>query len=259
MSHPIVIIQARMGSTRLPGKVLLPLVNKSMLWHIVQRCRAVDGIAEVVIATTTRPQDQPILDVCATEGIACFEGSDQDVLSRYYQAAVSFQADPVIRITGDCPCSDPGLIEAVVAMHRSARFDLVGAATGAGAHGLDGWHFPDGLDVECSSFGCLERLWSEAQAPHDREHVSTYALRHPDRFRIGRMYAPADYGHHRWTVDHWEDFMLVRAIYDALWRPECHFTMQEVLGYLEAHPEVYALNRRWVGQEGYAALLDASR
>lgn len=257
MSHPVIIIQARMGSTRLRGKVLLPLVGRSMLWHIVQRCRAVRGIAAVVVATTDQPHDQAIRAYCTRNGIAWYGGSESDVLDRYHQAACSYEADPVVRITGDCPMVDAGVIVQVLQMHQFSgrRFDLVGAATGAGALHDTGHHFPDGLDVECYSFACLERCWHEATAPQDREHVSTYVLRNPKRFDIDRVYAPAEYGTHRWTVDHQEDFALVTAVYEALWRAHRHFGMQDVLAYLATHPEVYALNRQHVGQEGYAKLL----
>src|SRR3990167_9077286 len=124
-----IIIQARMGSTRLFGKVLLPLVGQPMLWHIVQRCRAVPDVAEVVVATTDQPHDQVIADFCAAEQIACFRGNEQDVLDRYYQAALSYEANPVIRITADCPLVDPQVIVEVMRRHQEDGLDLVGAAT----------------------------------------------------------------------------------------------------------------------------------
>ena len=129
-----------------------------------------------------------------------------------------------------------------------------GAATGAGALYETGMHFPDGMDVECYTMACLTRLWCEAKAPQDREHVSLYALRNADCFDIGRLYAPADYGYHRWTVDHPEDYELVKCVYEALWQPKRHFALEEVIEYLEMYPEVYALNRMHVGHEGYPEL-----
>lgn len=258
MSHPVVIVQARMGSTRLPGKVLLPLCGKPMLWHIVQRCWAAAGVADVVVATTDQPQDQLIRDFCAAEGIAWYAGSETDMLDRYYQAALHYEADPVLRVTADCPMVDPGVIAAVLQMYQfsARRYDLVGAATGAGALYDDGFCFPDGLDVECYAFACLERLWREARAPQDREHVSTYALRNEDRFAVGRVYAHKDWRHHRWTVDHEADSTLAQHVYEALWTPERHFTMDAVLAYLAEHPAVYALNRQHIGREGYDALME---
>ena len=252
--HTVAIIQARLGSTRLPGKVLLPLCGKAMLWHIVQRVRAVPTVSDVCVAMTEHVRDWPIRIFCYAENIPYCVGSERDVLDRLYHAAIAMKADIVVRVTGDCPCVDPGVIAAVIEMQRQNSFDLVGAATGAGAVGVEGHHFPDGLDVECYSFACLARLWREAKALQDREHVSLYAVRNPDLFDIGRVFAPADYGHHRWTVDHAEDFQLVAAIYEGLYRGDSHFTMEEVLVYLKEHPEVYGLNRQYVGQEGYANL-----
>mgnify|MGYP001569444008 CR=1 FL=1 len=256
MSHPVAIIQARMGGTRLPGKVLLPLCGYSMLWHIVQRCRAAEGIAEVVVATTDQPVDDTIVVMCQAHGIPYCRGSEHDVLDRYHQVALRFKADPVLRVTADCPMVDHGVIAAVLQMYQFSgrRYDIVGAATGAGAIHTDGCHFPDGVDVECYSFACLERLWHEAQAPQDREHVSTYALRNTERFAIGRVYASKEYGHHRWTVDYAADFALVTAVYEALWMPGRHFGMEDVVDYLATHPGVYALNRQHVGKEGYEEL-----
>lgn len=250
----VAILQARLGSRRFPGKVLMPLGTKPMLWHIVQRVRAVSQIDEVCIATTEHLRDWPLRQFCHVESLLCYAGSEDDVLDRYYHAAIAFQADRVVRITGDCPCIDPGVINTVLQMQQQGNFDLVGAATGAGAVGVEGYHFPDGLDVECYTFACLGRLWHEAKALQDREHVSLYAIRNPDLFDIGRVFAPADDGHHRWTVDHAEDFQLVTAIYEALYQEDSHFTMQEILAYLEEHPEVYALNRKRVEQERYADL-----
>ena len=254
MSHPVVIIQARIGSTRLRGKVLLHLVGYSMLWHIVQRCRAAEGIAEVVVATTDQPTDEAIVAMCKAGNIPYFRGSETDVLDRYYQAAIMYDADPILRVTADCPLIEPAIIADVLTMQQDDSFDLVGAATGAGAIYDTHNHFPDGVDVECYSMACLARLWREAKASQDREHVSLYALCNTDIFDIGRVYASADYRHHRWTVDHGEDFALATAVYEALWTPGHHFGMEDVVDYLATHPEVYALNRRHVGNEGYEGL-----
>ena len=148
----------------------------------------------------------------------------------------------------------PAIIADVLRMHQEDSFDLVGAATGAGAMYETCNHFPDGVDVECYTMACLARLWCETHAVQDREHVSLYALRNADCFDIGRLYAPADYGHHRWTVDHAEDYALVKQVYEALWQPERHFILEEVIDYLATHPEVYALNRMHTGREGYEDL-----
>jgi spore coat polysaccharide biosynthesis protein SpsF len=255
MMHPVIFVQARMASTRLPGKVLLPLVGHPMLWHIVQRCRAADGVAAVVVATTDQLQDAPIRDFCTREGIPYFAGSEPDVLDRYYRAACTFGADPVLRVTGDCPCIEPMLLAEVLRVHQEERLAVLGAATGAGAVGVPGYHWPDGLDVECYSMEVLQYLWCVTTEQRDREHVSPYAFRHLlGGSKIGRVFAPAELGHHRWTVDHPEDFALVTHVYEALWTPGRHFGIDDVVQYLDAHPEVYALNRMHIDNEGYQAL-----
>ena len=255
----IAIVQARMGSSRLPGKVLLPLCSKPMLVHIVERVAAAAGVDLVVVATTQLSQDNAIVACCADQGIACFRGSTEDVLDRYYRAACFYEAERVVRITADCPCIDVCLIDLVIAIQADVDAGLAGLATGAGILGIlpqstGLFGFPDGLDVECYSRDALQRLWSLARRPSDREHVSPYAWRHPEAFTVERCFATADYGHHRWTVDYPEDYQLVTAVYEALWRPDWHFTMGEVLGFLAEHPEVYALNRMHVGNEGYGEL-----
>ena len=252
--YPVAIIQVRLGSTRLPGKGLMPLVGHPMLWHIIQRARSVPGVADVVVATSTNPSDQPIRDFCVLEGILCFSGSEHDVLDRLYRAALHFHADPVVRILGDCPLVDPGLIARVLAMFATDQHDLVGVATGAGALHIQEHRFPDGLDAEAIGLAALGIAWGLATSAADREHVSMYMCREPETFRVGRIVAEHDYRQLRWTVDYAADYLFVKDIYEALWQKEKHFTMQDVLAWLKSHPEAEAKNQRYIGQEGYAAL-----
>mgnify|MGYP001562992642 FL=1 len=252
--YPVAIIQIRLGSTRLPGKGLMPLVGHPMLWHLVQRVRSVPGLADVVVATSTNPSDQPIRDFCVLEGLPCFSGSEHDVLDRIYRAALHFHADPVVRILGDCHLVDPGLIARVLAMLRTGQYDLVGVATGAGALHIQEYRFPDGLDAEAMTRDALATTWGLATSVADREHVSIYMCREPETFRVGRIVADADYRHMRWTVDYAEDYLFVKDIYEALWQEAKHFTYQDVLAWLKAHPEAEARNRRYIGQERYAEL-----
>ena len=227
-----------------------------MLWHIWQRCRAAEGIADVVVATTDQPADDAIVAMCAAYSIPYFRGSEHDVLDRYYQAALRFQADPVLRITADCPVIDPGVMVAVLQMHQLSgrRYDIVGAAAGAGAIHTDGCHFPDGVDVECYSFTALQRLAETTFTPFDREHVSPYAWRHPEEYAVGRVFAPADYSAYRLTVDYEEDYFVIKNIYEVLWRPDSHFGLQEILAYLTDNPDVPQRNQQYIGREGYDAL-----
>lgn len=172
MNKPVVVIQARMGSTRLPGKVLKPIVGKPMLWHIVQRARWIEGVTNVVVATSEQQQDQPIRDFCLKHEIAFTAGSESDVLERFYQAAVQCGGDPLIRITADCPFIDPEVVTRLLQLYNTGQYDHVGVATGASAIFMKDRRFPDGLDAECFSFNALEQAWYEAQEPDEREHVT---------------------------------------------------------------------------------------
>ena len=249
--HPVAIIQARMGSTRLPGKVLKPILGRPMLWHIVQRLRWVPGVVEVVVATSDQPSDEPIRRFCHEHDIAVFAGSENDVLDRFHQAAVQYAGDPLIRISGDCPFVDSEVAGRLLELYKTGDYDHVGVATGAGAIFLDGGRFPDGLDAECFSFATLERAWREATEPSDREHVTPYIWRVPGRFRLGVLESEKDYSHLRWTVDNQTDFQLVSQVYEALYRGDKPFLMADILRYLASHPELAAINESFVGQEGY--------
>lgn len=251
--RPVAIIQVRVQSTRLPGKVLMPLCGQPMLAHIVQRVRIVPELADVVVATSTNPADVPIRDWCYSHGVPCVAGDEQDVLSRYVQAALEYRADPVIRCLGDCPLVDPVLIRRVLALWHDSWHDLVGVATGAGALHETKPRWPDGVDVECVSFAALSvaDLWSSTM---EREHVTPYLWTKPERFSIGRVYADVELGHHRWTVDHEADYRFVKDIYQALWRKDKLFTTDDVLAWLAEHPEALMRNRQHVGQEGYEQL-----
>lgn len=252
--NAIAIIQARMGSTRLPGKVLLEILGTPMLGHIVERVSLAPGVAGVVVATSDQPADAPIRAFCRERSIVFFAGSEQDVLDRFYRAAADNSADPVIRITGDCPFADPGVIGRLLALYGSGGYDHVGVATGAGAIFLEGGRFPDGLDAECFSFAALKRAWREATLPADREHVTPYIWRNKDLFRCGNLLADGDFSSMRWTVDNSADFEFATGVYAGLYRPGKPFCMTEVLDYVLAHPELAELNRSFIGQEGYRKL-----
>ena len=247
----VVIVQARMGSSRLPGKVLEFVAGKPMLWHIVERVRRAPGVTRVVVATSLAPGDEPIQALCAANGIDSFAGDEQDVLDRYFRAAERFDADPVLRITADCPFADPAVIGAVLTKYAAGGYDYVAAATGSVAFYTDGPKFPDGLDVECFSFAVLARAHAEARVRSDREHVTPYLYR-TKLFRVGLVAPAADHGALRWTVDHPGDLELVRKVYDALYAPGQAFGMTEILAHVERHPELNQLKQAFVGHEGYA-------
>ncbi len=251
MNTPIVLVQARMGSTRFPGKVLKPILGRPMLWHIVQRVRFARGLSNVVVVTSDRTEDEVIRSFCRDEGIQVFAGSETDVLDRFYQAAVLYHADPVLRVTGDCPLIDPQLVERLLACFATGSYDHVSVATGAGALFLNGRRYPDGLDAECFSFAALKQAWSEATEISDREHVTPHIWRVPGRFRCHMIQSAVDYSHLRWTVDHLDDFRMIVRIYEALYREGRPFLFPEVIDYVKRYPELASMNRSHTGCEGY--------
>jgi spore coat polysaccharide biosynthesis protein SpsF len=229
----VCIIQARIGSTRLPRKVLLPLLDKPILWWDVYRVRKCRLLDDIVIATTDLIQDDCLADLAQHEGWSVFRGSEHDVLDRYYHAALAYQADVVVRITSDCPLIDPAVVDYVVGAFLSAapRIDYASNTLAR--------TYPRGLDVEVFTFAALEHAWRVDQSPQ-REHVTPYMYRNPEYFRLLGVQNRGDYASHRWTVDTSEDYMLVEHIYQQFGHGDCSW--QDVLQLLDQHPEWVALN-----------------
>ena len=230
------VIQARVGSTRLPGKVLLDLAGDAVLARCVNRTRRAQTLDEVVMATTAKPADDAIVDLCAERGWPCFRGSEEDLLDRYYQAAVAYQADVVVRITSDCPLIEPEIVDRVVREFLERQPDVDYAC-----NVLPQRTFPRGLDTEVMRFDVLERAWREDLNPAWREHVTPYIQRNPGLFYIHGVTSEADYSHMRWTVDTPEDLAFVRRIYGHF--EHNLFSWREVLAVLEQHPEWLEINR----------------
>ncbi len=240
-----------MGSSRLPGKIVQLVAGRPMLWHIVDRLRHAPGVTKVVVASTTAEADAPVHALCAELGVPSFAGSELDVLDRFYRAAEAHGADPILRITADCPFVDPELVGRVLALYETGAYHYTAAATGCVAFYTHGWKYPDGLDVECFSFAALATAHREATVRSDREHVTPYLYR-TKRFHVGLVPAAGDWGALRWTVDHAADLDLVRRVYDALYRPDHPFGMRDILEHVTKHPELSRLNESFIGHEGYA-------
>jgi spore coat polysaccharide biosynthesis protein SpsF len=232
----VAIIQARMGSTRLPGKVLMDLAGEPMLARVVNRVRRAGAVDAVVVATTDQPGDDPLAEFCRQRGWPCFRGSESDVLDRYYRAALVHGADAVVRITSDCPLIDPGIIDRGV-REFLARQPAVEYATNSWPRDT----FPRGLDIEVIRFDALERAWKEDANPAWREHVSPYIYRHPEQFQIHGVANDEDLSHLRWTVDTPEDFRLVQHVYQHFGHDR--FAWREVLSLLAERPEWQGINR----------------
>lgn len=229
----VAIIQARMGSTRLPGKVLRPLAGRPMLEHVIERVRRAARVDEVLVATTTNPEDAEIMALCQELGCASFRGDEQDVLDRYYQAARASAATVVVRITSDCPLIDPAIIDEVLTV-------LVKSGADYASNIAPTRTFPRGLDTEAFTFTTLERCWREASEPASREHVTAYIYRHPERFRLAGVTHEGDESAHRWTVDTAEDYALAGRLCTHFGHNR--FGWQEALAAVEAHPEWTGLN-----------------
>lgn len=265
----VAIIQARVSSSRLPGKVLQDIGGKSMLERVVERSRRASSLQAVAVATTTDPTDDAIAELCGAQGYPCYRGSLHDVLDRYYQAARLFNAEVIVRITADCPAIDPQLIDRTVqaffgqvepqdqvlsSPHPDSTYSLSAAsyplpAFDFAANRLPppyGRTYPIGLDTEVCSFAALECAWKEASQPYQREHVMPFLYDHQERFRILLInHAPSgssdDYGALRWTVDEPNDLTLIRQIFTAFGNQDS-FTWLDVLDLFKRHPELAEIN-----------------
>ncbi|MEI9476447.1 MAG: glycosyltransferase family protein [Deltaproteobacteria bacterium] len=231
----IAIIQARMGSTRLPGKVLSDLAGEPLLARVVNRTRRAQTLDQVLVATTTKPADEPIVRLCEVRGWPFFRGSEEDVLDRYYRAARDHVAEVVVRITSDCPLIEPAIIDWVVReFFEKGPLDYT-------SNTIPPRTFPRGLDVEVFTFAALERAWREDQNPAWREHVTPFLYRNPCKLRVHSVINPIDYSSMRWTVDTPEDLNFVRRIYECFGHDR--FSWQEVLNLLIQHPDLGEINR----------------
>jgi len=240
----LAILQARMTSSRLPGKALKPILGQPMIQRQVERIRQSRRVDRLVIATSTDASDDILVEVCEALGIECARGSLDDVLDRYYQVARACGPEHVVRLTGDCPLLDPEVMDETVAFHLAGQFDYTSNA-------LDSLTFPSGLDAEVMRFECLERTWREARLPSEREHVTPYLYNHPELFRLGSYRGEQNFSHMRWTVDEPEDLAFVRQVYAALHPANPSFRMLDIVGLVEREPALSAINSRFQRNEGY--------
>ncbi len=233
----LAIVQARMTSTRLPGKVLMPILGRPMLALQLERMRRATSLDGIVIATTTNLTDEPLVALCEREAVPCFRGSEYDVLSRYAGAAQAFGANTIVRVTSDCPLMEPDLIDQAVGIFHAARGQLDYVS-----NMLDP-RFPYGLAVEVFSREALDQAHRDAEQDAEREHVTPYIYWRAKQFRLKAMTHGEDLSHHRWTVDTPEDFELVSRIFAALYPQNPQFDMQQVLQLLEDNPAWLAINQ----------------
>lgn len=231
------IIQARMQSTRLPGKTLLNLAGEPILSHVLRRVLAVRGLDQVVLATTERADDDPVAALGERMRVGVFRGSEEDVLDRYLQAARAFTLDIVVRVTGEDPLVDPETVEQLLALHAAAGADY--------SSNLMPRTFPVGLDAEVFPTGLLEDLAGRPLTPEHREHVTLFVREHPEEFKTANLWAPPWlYGPDlRFTVDTGEDFRLMEAIYARFYRAGQLLPAREAVALVRRSPELEAINR----------------
>jgi spore coat polysaccharide biosynthesis protein SpsF len=234
------ILQARMGSSRLPGKVLLDLHGKPVLWHVINRVSQSTRLDQVIVATTNTPEDDAIVRFCERDGFPCFRGSENDVLDRFYQCAKKFGITHIVRVTADCPLHDPHIIDYAIDEYLKGGYDYV-------TNTLE-YTYPDGLDVEVFSFEALESAWKNAHLGSEREHV-TPNIRNSPRFRKKNVAAPEKYPLYRLTLDNREDYRFISAIFSGIGKDA--FGLDEVVTYINKNPGLLEINQHIGLNEGY--------
>ena len=235
------ILQGRMGSTRLPGKVMLPLQGKPMIQCVfdrLSRCKCIDYI---VVATSLLAEDDIVADHFTSQGVKVFRGSLGDPLDRYYNAAKHHQIKHVVRAMADCPFIDPNLLDQLAEVYFSGGYDfchLIG-------------EFPSGLDTTMFTYDCLEKVWNEANKKSEREHITSYITNNPNLFKIGTYEPLHGLYHHRWVVDHPIDYEFAKAVYGGLEQLNNKFGWEDITQFLEHRPEIFDLNSKIKRDEGY--------
>lgn len=229
------IVQARMTSTRLPGKVLMPLGGRPMLACLVERLRRVSLADRIIIATTTNATDDVIAKFCEDNAVDCYRGSEHDVLSRYAEAAQHYGADTVVRITSDCPLLDPALVDRVISAYRDGDVDY--------ASNMIEPTWPYGMAVEVFSRNVLLDAHNESVDAAEREHVTPFIYWHPERYVLKSVKLDRNLSDHRWTVDTPEDYELIKLIYTEVYPNNPEFNMEDVLAVMDRHPDWKKINQ----------------
>jgi len=235
------ILQARMSSKRLPGKVLKMILGRPMLARQLERVARCAALDQLIVATSKEETDDPIESLCQSVSVRCYRGSLDDVLDRFYQCAHSAEASHVVRLTGDCPLADPNLIAELVDFYREQDADY--------ASNCRPPTLPDGLDAEVFSIAALDAAWRESVDPYEREHVVPFILRRPERFATINWKWKDDLSDLRWTVDELEDFEFVTRVYEYLFHKTPNFDLNDVLMLIQQHPQLKEINGHFLQNE----------
>lgn len=231
-----IFVQARMTSTRLPGKVLKPVLNRPLLGYLIERLLQVQEADSVVILTTTKSTDDPIAHFCDFHNMPYFRGPEEDVLTRYYQAALERKTDVIVRVTADCPLIDPEVIDKAISEFKEANGTVDYLSNSLKRT------FPRGLDVEVFSFKNLKKAYKAANKPYEREHVTPYFYQHPNDFSLKNIECKKNLSKYRWTVDTEDDFKLISMIIEALYPKKPKFKTKDILELLKQHPDWNDIN-----------------
>ncbi len=249
----VTIIQARVGSTRLPNKIFLPLAGKPLLYRMYERVKLSEAVGNIVIAIPNDPSDDPIEEFCKEINIPVFRGETFDLLDRHYKAGIKFNADAVVKIPSDCPLIDPQVITKVINYYKENinHFDYVS--------NLHPATYPDGNDVEIFSMKALEKAWKEAKKNFEREHTTPYFWENPELFKIGNVKWERGFDFsmtHRWTIDYYEDYLFIKAVYDELYKDNPAFGIDDILNLVSLNPELMNINEKYTGVNWYRHHLD---
>ena len=244
----VIVVQARMSSSRLPGKVMLPILGESLLYRMIERLRMISHKAEIVIATSREKADDIIAGEATKMDVACYRGSLDNLLDRHYRAAKMLNADVVLKIPSDCPLIDPLIIDDVLSFYfaRPGIYDYVS--------NLHPATFPDGNDVEIMTMNCLERTWKEAARPLELEHTTPYIWENPEKFNIGNVLWLTDNDYsmsHRFTIDYEADYHFIKRVFEELYPDKKNFSCYDILNLLDKKPAIYDINKQYAGVNWY--------
>jgi len=246
------LIQARMGSSRLPGKILELVLGQTLLWRVVERVAAAVSLDQIYVIIPESSEDDKLAAYLDQVQLKYWRGSESDVLDRYYQAAKNLGIDIVVRVTADDPLKDPVIIDQAVGQLKSAGGELDYVANCSYDGSIPGG-YPEGLDIEVMTFQCLARVWRNAKKKSEREHVTPYIFNNPSEFKISGFSSKENLSHLRWTVDYAIDLDFVRYVYSALYKGNESFTTKDILRLLEQEKGLSSMNAGISRYEGYTA------
>jgi spore coat polysaccharide biosynthesis protein SpsF len=243
-----VVVQARMASTRLPGKVMLPILGETLLYRMIERLQQIKYPVQIVVATSTNEEDRIIEKFCQKKKITFYTGEMNDLLDRHYQIGVLTGSDVVIKIPSDCPLIDPQIVDKVIKFYlkNEGKYDFVS--------NLHPATYPDGNDVELMTFEALEKAWKEALRPLEREHTTPYFWENDDKFKNANVTweSGLDYSMtHRFTIDYDDDYLFIKRVFEELYPINPNFSMGDILNLIVIKPEIYNLNRKYAGVNWY--------